>query len=213
MNKYCNEYIDLIFKKYSYLNPTVIIYGSNIYNGSSSDLDVCIILTKKDEEIEKCIIKDTVEFHRNWNLRIDEEIPYTNKLIYTYEEVIETINNNPFLKDGKYRIEDIIKTKEFLCSKQMKQRLLINILTTDHLIFGKFKDELLNLQNKAWDIVIDTIINYFKIDDLSVENILNHLYTNKYTGETGEMFLGYKKNYVQKENYLKEQITKVLMRR
>ena len=40
----------IFFKKYSYLNPTVIIYGSNIYNGSSSDLDVCIILTKKDEE-------------------------------------------------------------------------------------------------------------------------------------------------------------------
>lgn len=213
MNKYCSDYIDLILKKYGYLNPTIIIYGSNIYNGSSSDLDVCLILNKKDEEIENYIIKDTMEFHQKKNLKLDEEIPHTNKLIYTYKEVVETIKNNPFLKNGEYKIEDIIKTKEFLSSKQMKQRLLINILTTDHLIFGKFRDELLDLQDKAWDLILDTIVNYFEIEDLSVENILQHLYTNKYTGATGEMFLGYKKNYIQKEDYLKKQIAKTLERR
>ena len=213
MNKYCNEYIDLIFKKYSFLNPTIIIYGSNIYNGSSSDLDVCLILNKTDKEVENRIIKDTIKFHKVKNLKVDEEIPHTNKLIYTYDEVMETIENNPFFKNGAYKINDIVKTKEFLSSKMMKQRLLLNILTTDHLIFGTYKKELLNLQDKAWDLIIDTVINYFKIENLSVETLLQHLYTNQYTGATGEMFLGYKKNYLQKEKYLRIQIEKTIERR
>ncbi len=213
MNKICSEYINLILKKFSHLQITIIIYGSNIYNASASDLDVCLILDEKDDVISNSIINETIKFHKKNKLKIDEEIPHTNKLIYTYNEVKEIIENNPFYKEGKYVINDIVKTKEFLNSKEMKQRLLLNILTTDHLIVGKYYKELLNLSNKAWDLMLDTIINYFEIEELSVDNLLQHLYTNKYTGATGEMFLGYKKNYIEKEKYLRKQINNALERK
>lgn len=213
MNKICSEYVDLISKKFGYLQITIIIYGSNIYNESASDLDVCLILDKKDDDILNSIINETLKFHKKNKLKIDEEIPHTNKLIYTYNEVKEIIENNPFYKEGKYVINDIVKTKEFLNSKEMKQRLLLNILTTDHLIVGKYTQELIYLSNQAWDLMLDTVVNYFEIKELSVDNLLQHLYTNKYTGATGEMFLGYKKNYIQKEKYLKEQINNALERK
>lgn len=209
MNKICNNYCSLIKTKFSDRIKSIIIYGSNIYNENSSDLDVCLIVDKNDPELQESIIKETLNFHKENNLKIDEEIPHTNKLIYTIEEIEETLNNPPFYENGKVIIRDIVKDKEFLSSKKMKQRLLLNIFTTDHLTIG---ESTANYELKAFKIILDVIVIYFKIENNSEDEILECMYTNRYTGTTGEMYLGYKKNYQEKEKYLRKKIHETLIK-
>lgn len=203
MNKICSNYCNMIKNNFSDYVKSIIIYGSNIYNVSSSDLDVCIIVDKKNNELEERIIEETLKFHLEYNLKIDEEIPHKNKLIYTINEINETLNNPPFYQFGNVIIKDIIKDETFLSSKEMKQRLLLNILTTDHITIG---ESTINYEIKALKIIIDVIVTYFKIESYDEEEILNCMYKNKYTGASGEMYLGYKKNYKEKEKYLRRKI-------
>lgn len=207
MNKLCESYYDMLNNCFPNKIRSVIIYGSNIYNESSSDLDACVIIDNKDVEIIGDIIKKTIDFHRSHNLKIDEEIPHENKLVYTFNELVDTINNPPFYKDGKVVINDIVKSKEFLSSKEMKKRLLFNILTTDHVTIGFSVAE---YEKKAFKIMVDVVCRYFNIIDKSEDEILSCFYRNKFTGAEGEMFLGYKKNYLEKEKYLREKIREVL---
>ena len=89
----------------------------------------------------------------------------------------------------------------------MKQRLLLNILTTDHLTVGESTKD---YEIRALRIILDVIINYFKIDDKSETEILECMYQNKYTGATGEMYLGYKKDHKEKDKYLRKKIHEIL---
>lgn len=141
------------------------------------------------------------------NLRIDDEVPHTNKLVYTIDEIEETLNNPPFYENGIVVIHDIVKNMKFLSSKEMKQRLLLNILTTDHLTVGESTKD---YEIRALRIILDVIINYFKIDDKSETEILECMYQNKYTGATGEMYLGYKKDHKEKDKYLRKKIHEIL---
>ena len=207
MNRICQDYCKLINTKFSGKVKSIIIYGSNIYNESCSDLDACLILNEKNAKLQESIIYETLAFHRLHNLKIDEEIPHTNKLIYTISEIEETLKNPPFLEDGKVVIHDIVKDKSFLSSKEMKQRLLINILTTDHLTIG---ESTAKYELEALKIIIKVIISYYDIKDVSEDEILECMYTNRYTGVSGEMYLGYKKNYQEKEKYLRKKVREVL---
>ena len=207
MNKLCESYYDMINNCFPNKIRSVIIYGSNIYNESSSDLDTCVIIDDKDVEIIGDIIKKTIDFHRSHNLKIDEEIPHENKLVYTISELIDTISNPPFYKGGKVVINDIVKSKNFLSSKEMKQRLLFNILTTDHITIGF---DITEYEKKAFKIMVDVVCSYFNITNKTEDEILSCFYKNKFTGAEGEMFLGYKKNYLEKEKYLREKIREVL---
>lgn len=207
MNNICSAYCKLIKEKFFDKILSIIIYGSNIYNENSSDLDVCLITNDNDEKLQKKIILETLKFHLEHNLKIDNEIPYRNKLIYTIDEIEETLNNPPFFENGKIVINDIIKDNEFLSSKEMKQRLLLNIFTTDHITIGENTKE---YELRAFRIIIDVITKYFGIDGKSEDEILDCMYNNKYTGASGEMYLGYKKNHKEKEKYLRKRINEML---
>ena len=202
MNKLCNDYVNLIRSKYKNVS-SIIIYGSNIYNSNSSDLDVCIIVTDIDDDTKTQMIRDTIMFHKENNLKIDVEVPHETKLIYTLDEVKETLLHPPFYKDGKAVITDIVKDRKFLSSNEMKQRLLLNIFTTDHLTIGDSTEE---FEKEAWRIMLNAVTEYYNLQSNDVNEILECLYTNRYTKETGEFYLGYKKNYPQKEQYLVRKI-------
>lgn len=207
MNNICKAYCNMINKEFDDIIKSIIIYGSNIYNSSSSDLDVCLILNDIDDLKRKKIILETLSFHKYYNLKTDEEIPHENKLLYTKDEVNSTLSNPPFYKNGIVVIKDIVKSREFLSSNEMKQRLLLNILTTDHLTIGESTSE---YELKAWEIMIDVITKFYNLDKSSEEEILECMYKNKLTGAEGEMYLGYKKNYLAKEKYLKRKIHEVV---
>lgn len=199
MNKICDKYCDMINSKYGGLIKSIIIYGSNIYNGSNSDLDVCLIVDNCPEKIKNEIICSTKKFHEDNGLRIDEEIPFNNKLIYTYDEIRNTLDNPPFYNNGKVVINKIVKTKKFLSSEEMKKRLLLNIFTTDHLTIGT---PTIEFEKKAFDIIVQVITKYYNLKNPTVNQLLDCMYVNQFDGSEGEMYLGYKKNYKAKEQYL-----------
>lgn len=197
----------MINNRYNRIIESIVIYGSNIYNCSSSDLDVCLITSEYNQSLRDEIIRMTKEFHLSNNLRIDEEIPFENKLIYSENEVLNTLEHSPFEFDGETLIKDIVKTREFLSSIEMKKRLLLNILTTDHLTMGKSTEE---YERKALKIILETLKKYYSLKDVDVEKILPYFYRNPYTGAEGEMYLGYKKNKVEKDMYLRKKIGEII---
>lgn len=207
INKLCKNYYDMIIREYGTIIQSTIIYGSNIYNCSSSDLDVCLIVNNYDKALQDEIIKKTKSFHLLNKLKVDEEIPFENKLIYSEKEVLDTLEHSPFEFNGNIIIKDIVKTKEFLSSVEMKKRLLLNILTTDHLTIGKSTE---NYERIAWKIILTALKEYYLLQNMDIENILTYLYKNPYTGAEGEMYLGYKKNRVEKEMYLKRKLGEML---
>ena len=207
INRLCKDYCDMINNRYNRIIESIIIYGSNIYNCSSSDLDVCLITSEYNQSLRDEIIRMTKEFHLSNNLRIDEEIPFENKLIYSENEVLNTLEHSPFEFDGETLIKHIVKTREFLSSIEMKKRLLLNILTTDHLTMGKSTEE---YERKALKIIIETLKKYYSLKDVDVEKILPYFYRNPYTGAEGEMYLGYKKNKVEKDMYLRKKIGEII---
>ena len=91
------------FKKRDYF---VCIYGSFATgdNNTKSDLDVVFIVKDFVPIDFKVVKKFTINIHKEFNLKIDEEIPYKNKLLVYYNE-----------------LEDVIKLKTI---SQRRQELL-----------------------------------------------------------------------------------------
>ena len=211
MNSLCENFKTEMYNEFPNLDFGIIIYGSNIFNINSSDLDVCIIGENISVIDKEKITKKVIEFHKKYNLKIDQEVPYENKLVFSYQDIKDAIINNPFVDRGIISINPIVKTTEFLSSIEMKKRLILNILTTKHITIN-CKKIINKYENKAWDVILNTIIEYASLNDLSPKNILKNLYCDDYTGNEGEMFLGYKNNNIEKEKYLIKQIKKALKR-
>ena len=211
MNSLCVNFKTEMYNEFPNLDFGIIIYGSNIFNINSSDLDVCIIGDNISVIDKEKITKKVIEFHKKYNLKIDQEVPYENKLVFSYQDIKDAIINNPFVNKGIISINPIVKTTEFLSSIEMKKRLILNILTTKHITIN-CKKIINEYENKAWDIILNTIIEYASLNDLSPKNILKNLYCDDYTRNEGEMFLGYKNNNIEKEKHLIKQIKKALKR-
>lgn len=211
MNSLCESFKTEMLDIFPNLNLGIIIYGSNIFNINSSDLDVCIIADNICEEDKMKITKKVIEFHHKYKLKIDQEVPYENKLIFSYQEIKDAIINHPFINAGITTINPIMKTEEFLSSMEMRKRLILNILTTKHITIN-CNHVIKQYEKEAWDVILKTIIEYAGLSELTPENILKNIYCDVYTGNEGEMFLGYKDNYIEKEKYLLNSIKKALKR-
>ena len=207
MNGLCKAYLHEIKKVIPKVQ--VIFYGSNIYDCSSSDLDLCLIvedeLTQKEKEQ---LIFTTKNFQKSKNLKIDEEIPFSNKLIYTKKEVENVFTDSPFRNSkGEYIYHDIVKSKEFLNSPEMKKRLFLNILTTDHKSSGKVINDKY-YEEKAWFEILTMLHNVFESNLKDINIILDNLYVNPVNFLAGEMYLGYKLANPNKKRYLKKKAKK-----
>jgi len=209
MNRLCKNYSKMILKTFKELNPIIIFYGSNIYNESCSDLDVCLVFNENlNSEIKQKMIERTILFQKSFNLRIDEEIPFENKLIYTLDELQEVFTNSPFRDGENFKLDDIVKTAEFLSSSIMKKRLLINLLTTDHKVVNDKDNVIKKFEDMAWKEILLMLKNVFNTDLTCVDNVLDHLYVNPKTHYGGEMHLGYKLANPNKRKYLKNKVKK-----
>ncbi|MEG0793565.1 MAG: hypothetical protein RSD55_05830 [Lachnospiraceae bacterium] len=212
--KIIEEYNKLIHDGFDKYHPMVIAYGSNCYGDSKSDLDVCIIVDNTFDK-EKEIISKTINFSKIHSLRIDTEIPYENKLIFTYDEVREILSKNIFLNNkNKFEILDIQKDSDFLSSNEMRSRLLLNILTTDHVVTNGNREFVRKCEEKSWNILMDALISCYSLNNEStIDKYLEHMYRNPYTGKSGEDYLGYKKHYPRKDIYLRKQLSFYLDKR
>ncbi|MBO5004632.1 MAG: hypothetical protein J6D03_05190 [Clostridia bacterium] len=194
------EYIEYMSEETKHINPDILLYGSTVYGNVSSDLDISFIVKKFDDKDYKRIRDLTIEFQKQHNMNLDEEVPYYSKLVYSDADVEYMLKNTPFKKvNGVYRITPIEKTPDFLSSKEMKYRLLLNILTTRSLILQGDSKKIDKYKQKAWDLLVKIIISYNKLSEIDLDHFIQLLYKDEKTNQDGEMFLGYKTNIKQKQ--------------
>lgn len=201
-NSMIEKYKNSIIKEYADL--TLILYGSTVYGVDTSDLDICYL---SDNELSKQRFERlknmTRIFHLENSLRIDEEVPYDNKLVYSNEKIKKTFEEPPFpYVDNKFMINPILKSKSYLSSLEMSKRLLLNILTVRHsIIFGN-EAQVKQFSDKAWDIMIRVVLSYAEKNEVTIDELINLLYEDPYSHATGELYLGYKDNLQEKMDFL-----------
>lgn len=205
------EYANIVCNKFGEMIS--ILYGSTVFGIDSSDLDMCFIrskdLTSNDMKILR---KMTIDYHKSNNLKLDDEVPYESKLIYTYDFLNQTMKDLPFpVVNNRFIIPKIIKSKEFLSSVEMKKRLILNILTVKHLIFTGNPDILMPYEQTAWKKMIDVIISYANLSEFTLDEIMSCFMADPYNKLDGEMYLGYKINNINKIKYLRDSLQKYLI--
>lgn len=195
-------------------NMTMVLYGSTVFGVNTSDLDLCFFREKMlPNDVFEELKNFTYNFHVANNLRVDEEISYDNKLIYTYPFIETIFSNSPFpYCNGKYIIPPIEKNSSFLNSEEMKKRLLLNILTVKHIVMGSNEEKVDEYSNKAWEIILKTVISYSENMNISLEQLLEYLYKDPFSKKTGELYLGYKTNLDEKVEYITSQVESQLNR-
>lgn len=193
------EYVEFMNEETKHINPNILLYGSTVYGKVSSDLDISFIVKKFSPEDYERIRDLTIDFQKQHHMNLDEEVPYTSKLVYTEHDVDYMLKNTPFQKvNGIYRITPIEKSSEFLSSKEMKYRLLLNILTTRSLTLKGDERKIDNYKEKAWDLLVHIIISYNELSEVDLDRFIDLLHKDEKTHQDEEMFLGYKTNIKQK---------------
>lgn len=204
-----NEFIANMSKVLNLNKSAILVYGSNVYESEkASDLDFCIIV-ENDLDIHLDEIVDVLkEFHLQFGLSLDYEVPYSNKLIYEVKELRKVITTKfPFYDEqGNYKITDTEKKIDFLQSEEMHYRLLLNILTTENKIFCNneyLTTFIKDYSKKAKQVMYNAIVNFYKVDASDENVILPLFYSNPLTKKSGDEYLGYKKGNVHKEIFLR----------
>lgn len=205
-NSIIEKYKNSIIKEYGDL--TLILYGSTVYGVNTSDLDICYL---SDSELTKQRfdrLKDLTRiFHLENGLRIDEEVPYDNKLVYSNNMIKKTIEEPPFpYVNNKFIINPILKNRNYLSSLEMSKRLLLNILTVRNSVLFGNEEKVKEFSNNAWDTIIRVVLSYAEIKEVTIEKLINLLYEDPYSHVTGELYLGYKDNLKDKIDFLESSV-------
>lgn len=208
MNKWdflIQEYVNLLKKEFDDFN--VLLYGSTAYKVLNSDFDVCILKEKYDDEDKNKIKNLTISFHKTNNLKLDLDMPYEQKCIYSFEDMDKVIKKPPFKKEkGLYKLMPVKMSEDYLQSDEMKNRLLLNILTTDSkLIYGIDELKVNDYKNQAWKTLVGLIYSSKNNMYLTKQDCLNTILKDDVSLAEGKSFLGYSKNNEKQINYLTKQ--------
>ncbi|MBZ4684051.1 MAG: hypothetical protein PWP46_1776 [Fusobacteriaceae bacterium] len=138
------------FFKNNNINGTFIFYGSVIEGKKSSDIDLIIFLDNINFN-KKEIIEKYIDFLKENNIKIDEEIKYKDKLFITKNELENIVNNFPL------NIEDFIKPIDLKNDyERIVKRLIVNIFTTKTIIIGD-KEYYYKISNIFWNKLISLL--------------------------------------------------------
>lgn len=191
----------------------LIAYGSNIYDNPMTDLDILFITDfEPDSSTSERYIRAVEDFHRLQNLPIDNEIAFQTKLIVSKKELQKLLKESPFMDKDTYRVNPVIEKSEFLNSKEMRTRLFINVLTTEHVLICGDERCFQPLKNQAWQVILDLVTKGYGVELNDIEKILDVLYTDPNTGASGEEYLGYKKIQQSKVTMLEKQLNEQIAR-
>lgn len=206
--KLFQELVDFSNKHLSRRDYFVCIYGSYASGNytEASDLDMFVAIgNHRSEDFEK--IRDfLIDLHVRYELRLDDEVPYENKLIISYEDIQDAIALKSFVKNGvRYHVPMVEKKKEFLSSPEIRWRLILNALTSPHECVCGNSDVYARFRIDAEKSLIRLARGLTATETPSIDEILEAL-TSGENKEEGEMYLGYKKEREDVIKYLKELI-------
>jgi hypothetical protein len=176
----------------------VCAYGSNVYGAESdsSDFDYfCATSHEKGAAYSQRLGEFTLRLHKQYGREIDEEVPFANKLTYTFAELDDAVLLVPFEADGIFlRVPPVRKTPEFLASKEIKLRLALNALTTPNNILANDSSVASKYSNTAELSATLLGIGLLSGKIFRTTDIQEMLCISS-EGKSGEMFLGYKTDH------------------
>lgn len=187
-------------------NPSdfVCVYGSSVYSPDkkTSDVDLFMV-THRSGNIA---LGPTVDFirdlHDRHGRRVDEEVPYSNKVHYTAAEIEDALQFSGFDVNGSViTVPPIRKEAAFLQSSAIKARLGLNGLTTPHAVIGKDFSRYHLARERAGEAVALLAISLAGREEFDVPALHSALTVSE-TGASGEMFLGYKTEYLLVSEHL-----------
>lgn len=174
----------------------VCIYGSYAsgHHTEVSDIDMFFAVSDVCLYDPGIFKKFVIDLHMRYDLTIDNEVPYENKLIASYKDVEHAVALQAFTKEGdRFRVPPIIKSREFLSSPEIRWRLLFNALTTPHKFVHGNKERYEDYRERAERSLLTLAQGLSLSGGESCEDLFEVLVTGK-GGEEGEGYLGYKKD-------------------
>lgn len=162
---------------------------------ANSDLDVFFATPNVTPDDIRSLTGFIVKYHVENDLIQDEEVPYDNKLVVSYDDINKAVQLRGLSeKNGRIIIPPIIKEASFLTSLRVRYRLLFNALTSPHDFFGKDIETYRALRTIAENQLVRVALDLLgSRNAVTVESLRESLFRNQ-KGEEGEMFMGYKRN-------------------
>ena len=206
------NYIDFIRSIFGSQPFELLVYGSFSYR-KCSDLDICTIVKDYDEKQKNIIAKYTIDLHKKYKLRLDWDVPYYQKTLFSFRDLECAVGAAPFKSNGIFfNVDPIIANQEYLASDKMKHRLALNILTTKtETICGGLK-ETQEYKKRAWETLIGVILTHNHNHPVDANVILKNLYRDPVSKKTYKQFLGYDLRNQQVKKHLSNKLHGVLNR-
>lgn len=181
-------------------NYICILYGSSVDKINKSDLDICFIVDYYDEKILNDLSIDIVNLHNKFNLMVDKEVPYSNKLIYNKSEVINLVKNSVFFKTSN-KISILKEDDNIFETTEMKGRLLYNILTTrNKILVNKCEEGTLDeYRYEAWKVIINALFKHNECLAIPLKELDSYLVEDGKNKIFYKDFLGYSPSNIDKD--------------
>ncbi|MCL1972441.1 MAG: aminotransferase class I/II-fold pyridoxal phosphate-dependent enzyme [Endomicrobia bacterium] len=195
-----------VIKAFETKDPYLVLYGSAVHGKITSDFDICLFLHTYSKEDVQLLKKIIVDFHKDNSLKLEYEVPYENKIIYSFKDILNVIDFSPFdIVGDNIVIKKIEKSQDFLKSLHIKLRLLFFVLTSDSLLILGNNDIFNMYKSLAFKTLVKTIFAYTYNFPITQETFLQYLLKDPYTSRRAEMYIGYK-NRLPLIKYLKSSI-------
>lgn len=198
-----------IAKIFDWINYFSLIYGSypNWTANNESDLDIVVGTPKFNPNLFDYLQNYIVEVHHKHNLWIDNEIPYTNKLLVSYDEFHASAKLHGLVfNESSVFVPEIQKTPAFLSSPDIKHRLIFNTLTVPTIYSWNDSINYSAIKNEAEDNLVMLAIDLSNQTTLTQNDLLQALLLSKDGKKDWELYLWYKNIPIVIE-YLKSIIT------
>jgi len=162
---------------------------------NDSDLDLFFATPEATPEDIQAVTRFVAGYHDENHLMHDEDVPYKNKLVVSYEDIMQAIKLRGLTEEGgKITVPPIVKEETFLASLEVRYRLLFNALTSPHSFVGEDFSSYEHFRGIAEDQLRKVALDLLDPDSkVTIESLVESLLRGQ-KGEEGEMFLGYKRN-------------------
>lgn len=195
--------------------PFCCIYGSSTYLQGRESSDIDLFFAVHDDQFEDVdldlLVEKTEDLHTRLRRKIDNEVPYTTKLLYKFSDIENALTLRCFEgEDGELTVPQVVKSEEFLSSNSIKERLALNALTTPHLMLGNEGERRTKYERLAGIamLLVGITLSGGRLDGpVNEEEVIRNLVVSP-SGETGEMYLGYKIDRPQVIEYLRTVVSK-----
>ena len=187
----------------------VIYYGSWVFglNSDGSDLDIAAVCKKFNaKQLEETILF-VKSLHSKYGLKLDEDIPYENKVVINSDFALKAIKGKGFARDfGKVIVQPIVKTREFLSSSNIAMRLFLNAIMTKNVFCGGDFEEFNKMREIALKESVRLFFSAWNVRKISLGKFVDNLI--EFDNRTGQYYLGFE-NYSVVRNYLRDTYSQV----